>query len=99
LITTEDSIKAQLFFSLLITICGFIFKISTTEWALQLICIGAILVAESLNTAVEKIANFIHPNYHKKIGVIKDIAAGAVLFTAIMTFLVACLIYLPKMIT
>lgn len=98
LIKSESSIKVQLFFSLLITICGFIFTISTTEWALQIICIGAVLVAESLNTAVEKIANFIHPDYHKKIGVIKDIAAGAVAFAAIMAFLVACLIYIPKII-
>jgi len=97
LINSENSIKAQLFFSFLMTICGFIFNISLTEWALQIICIGAILVAESLNTAIEKIANFIHPDYHKKIGVIKDIAAGAVAFAAIMAFIIACLIYLPKL--
>ena len=98
LIKTENSIKAQLFFGLLTTIFGFIFDISTTEWALQIICIGAVLLAESLNTAIEKIANFIHPDYHKKIGVIKDVAAGAVAFAAIMAIIVACLIYIPKII-
>lgn len=98
LIKSENSIKTQLFIGVLMTICGFIFSISTTEWALQVICIGTILLAESLNTAVEKIANFIHPDYHKKIGVIKDVAAGAVAFAAIMAIIVACLIYIPKII-
>ena len=36
-----------------------------------------VLVAEALNTAVEKIADFVHPDFHIKIGFIKDIAAGA----------------------
>jgi diacylglycerol kinase (ATP) len=98
LIKSENSIKTQIFISLLMTICGFTFKISITEWALQIICIGAVLLTESLNTAIEKIANFIHPDYHKKIGVIKDVAAGAVAFAAIMSILIACLIYVPKMI-
>ena len=98
LIKSENSIKTQIFISLLMTICGFTFKISITEWALQIICIGAVLLTESLNTAIEKTANFIHPDYHKKIGVIKDVAAGAVAFAAIMSILIACLIYVPKMI-
>ena len=99
LIKSENSIKTQIFISLLMTICGFTFKISITEWALQIICIGAVLLTESLNTAVEKIANFIHPDYHKKIGVIKDVAAGAVAFAAIMSIIIACLIYVPIIIS
>lgn len=98
LIKTENSIKTQITISILMTIIGFIFQISTIEWALQIICIGAVLLAESLNTAVEKIADFIHPDFHKKIGVIKDVAAGAVAFAAIMAIIVACLIYIPKII-
>ncbi|MEI6864795.1 diacylglycerol kinase family protein [Flavicella sp.] len=98
LIKFENSIKTQLLIGGLMTICGFIFTISTTEWALQIICIGTVLLAESLNTAVEKTANFIHPDYHKKIGVIKDVSAGAVAFAAIMAIMVACLIYIPKII-
>lgn len=98
LIKSENSIKVQIFISLLIVIFGFIFHISTTEWALQIICIGAVLTAESLNTAIEKIANFIHPDYDKKIGVIKDIAAGAVGFAALMAIIIGALIYIPKII-
>lgn len=98
LITTEDSIKAQLFFALIITFFGFYFNISATEWMLQCIVIGLVLVAESLNTAVEKIADFIHPDYHQKIGFIKDIAAGAPTFAALISLIIAGIIYLPKII-
>ena len=98
LIKTENSIKVQLFFSLLLTACGFLFHISTTEWIAQIMCIALVLTAESLNTAVEKIANFIHPEYHEKIGIIKDVAAGAVAFAAIFAILIGCIIYIPKII-
>ena len=96
LITTEDSIKAQLFFAIIATILGFYFNISTTEWMLQIIIIGIVLVAEALNTAIEKVADFIHPDYHEKIGFIKDIAAGAPSFAAFTALIIACIIYIPK---
>ncbi|MDO6674893.1 diacylglycerol kinase family protein [Tenacibaculum sp. 1B UA] len=98
LITTEDSIKAQLFFGLIATLFGFYFKISSTEWMIQTLIIGLVLVAEALNTAIEKVADFIHPDYHKKIGFIKDIAAGAPAFAAMISLIIAGIIYLPKII-
>jgi len=96
LITTEDSIKAQLFFGSVAVIMGFYFSISPVEWMIQLLCIALVLVAESLNTAIEKTADFVHPDYHKKIGFIKDIAAGAPAFAAIFAFIIAAIIYTPK---
>lgn len=98
LITTEDSIKAQVTFGLVATVLGFYFNISMTEWMIQCLVIGLVLVAEALNTAVEKIADFIHPDYHEKIGFIKDIAAGAPAFAALTSLIIAGIIYLPKII-
>ena len=99
LITTEDSIKAQLFFGVIATCLGFYFDISMTEWMIQFIVIGMVLVAEALNTAIEKIADFIHPDFHEKIGFIKDIAAGAPAFAAFTSLIIAVIIYLPKIIS
>ncbi len=96
LITTEDSIKAQLFFALIAILLGFYFDISANEWAIQFTVTGLVLVAEALNTAIEDIADFIHPDYHKEIGKIKDIAAGAPSFAAIISLIVAGIIYIPK---
>jgi diacylglycerol kinase (ATP) len=41
-------------------------------------------------------ANFIHPEHHNKIGLIKDIAAGAVFFSSIFAIIIGLIIYLPK---
>lgn len=96
LITTEDSIKAQLFFAFIATILGFYFNISGTEWAIQVLAIGLVLVAEAANTAIEEVADFIHPEYHEKIGLIKDIAAGAPSFAAFISLIIVGIIYVPK---
>lgn len=98
LITSEKSIIAQVIIGILITIVGFIMNISATEWMFQIFSIGLVLVAESLNTAIEKMADFIHPNYHKQIGRIKDISAGAAFFAAIFAVIIGLIIYLPKFI-
>ena len=96
LITTEASIKLQVAIAIIMTIIGFAIGLSSTEWILQFLAIGLVLVAESVNTAVEKLADFIYKDYHKDIGFIKDIAAGAPAFAAIIAIIIGCLIYLPK---
>jgi diacylglycerol kinase (ATP) len=96
LVTSEDSIKAQLFIALIATILGFVFNISPLEWGIQFLAIGLVLVAEAANSAVEEIADFIHPEFHEKIGKIKDIAAGAPTFAALISLIIASIIYVPK---
>ncbi|WP_296317779.1 diacylglycerol kinase family protein [Winogradskyella sp. UBA3174] len=96
LIKTEASIKIQLFIAIIVTIAGFYFEISTTEWMFQVAMIGLVMSIEGLNTAVEYIADFIHPEHHPKIGLIKDVAAGAVFIASIIATIIAGIIYLPK---
>jgi len=96
LITTEHSVMVQFTIALLLIIAGFVFEISREEWMMQILAFGLVLGIESLNTAVEKIADFIHPEFHNKIGFIKDIAAGAVLFAAMAAIAIGLLIYVPK---
>lgn len=96
LITTEHSVMVQSSIAVLLIIAGFYFDISREEWMIQILATGLVLAIEGLNTAVEKICDFIHPNYHERIGFIKDIAGGAVLFAAIASIAVGLLIYVPK---
>ena len=96
LITTEHSIMVQFSLGILMTIAGFYIGITKAEWIFQTFAIGLVMSVEGLNTAVEKIADFIHPNYHEKIGFIKDIAAGAVFFAAITAIAVGLIIYIPS---
>ncbi|MFC4817079.1 MULTISPECIES: diacylglycerol kinase [unclassified Flavobacterium] len=97
LITTEHSVMVQSSLVVLMTIAGFYFGISTTEWMFQILVFGLVLSIEGLNTAVEKIADFVHPDYHERIGFIKDIAAGAVFFAAMTAITIGAIIYVPKL--
>jgi diacylglycerol kinase (ATP) len=96
LLKTEHSIQAQSLIALIFIIAGFFFEISNIEWIFQVLAICLVLTAESLNTAIEKIADFIHPDHNKKIGFIKDISAGAVFFAAIFALFIIYNIYWDK---
>ena len=96
LIATEHSVMIQIFIAFVVIIAGFYFDISHEEWLIQTLAIGLVLGIEGLNTAVEKTADFIHPDYHSKIGFIKDIAAGSVFFAALTAIAIGCIIYIPK---
>jgi diacylglycerol kinase (ATP) len=96
LATTEHSVMVQTSIAVLLVIAGFYFEISREEWMFQTLAIGLVLSVEGLNTAVEKVADFIHPEFHEKIGFIKDIAAGAVFFAAMTAIVIGCFIYIPK---
>ena len=96
LITTEHSVMVQSSLAVLLIIAGFYFDINRYEWMMQILAFGLVLSIEGLNTAVEKVADFIHPEFHERIGFIKDIAAGAVMFAAMAAIAIGMLIYIPK---
>ncbi|RZJ34718.1 MAG: diacylglycerol kinase family protein [Flavobacterium sp.] len=96
LITTEHSIMAQLFFALVLVAAGFYYNITRTEWMFQILATGLVLAVEGLNTALEKICDFVHPGFDTRIGFIKDISAGAVMFAAIAAIATGLVIYVPK---
>ncbi|MDG1730940.1 MAG: diacylglycerol kinase family protein [Algibacter sp.] len=96
LLKTEGSIKIQFVIALIVTAAGFYYNISAMEWIVQLLAIGLVMSIEAINTAIEEIANFIHPERHDKIGLIKDIAAGGVFIASIFSSTVGLIIYVPK---
>jgi len=96
LVRTEASIQIQVGLAILVTIAGVYYEISTIEWIIQIIAISLVLGIEGLNTAVEKIADYVQPDFDEKIGFIKDISAGAVLLVSIGAAIIGCIIYLPK---
>lgn len=96
LVRSEASIQVQLGFAIVGIALGFYFEISATEWLAQILVTGLVLVAEALNTGIEKLSDFVHPEYHQKIGFIKDVSAGAAAIAAIISLVVAGIIYIPK---
>lgn len=98
LLRTESSIKIQFVIALVVTGAGFYFNISNTEWMIQLIAIGMVMGIEGLNTAVEKLSDFVQPEKDPKIGFIKDVSAGAVMIVSVIASIVGLLIYVPKLV-
>jgi len=93
---TQLNAKIHIFVALIVIFLGFLLKISNIEWCIILICIGIVLSAEIMNTAIEQIVDLVSPEYNKLAGNAKDAAAGAVLILAICSVIIGIIIFLPK---
>jgi diacylglycerol kinase len=80
-------------------LCGAIvyFKIRGIELLALITVTGFVWVAEAFNTAVEAIMDFISPEYHPRVGLIKDISAGAVLIAVFTALIIAAIVFFPKL--
>jgi diacylglycerol kinase len=64
-----------------------------TDWAILLLVIGMVWTAEIFNSAFERLVDMVSPDFNPKAGIIKDMAAGAVLVSAIVAVIVGVLIF------
>jgi diacylglycerol kinase (ATP) len=96
LLSTEGSIQVQASIALAVTAAGWYFRITPTEWMIQLLAIGMVMGIEGVNTAVEKLSDYVQPGQDERIGKVKDISAGAVLLASIMAGIAGLVIYLPR---
>ena len=95
---TIKNIRIHLLFTVIVLIGGVFFKITKIEWLICLIFIGLVISLELMNTAVEETVNLAMPNIHPVAKVAKDMAASAVLVSAIAAFIAGVIIFLPKVI-
>ena len=93
---TERNGKIQAAVSIIIVVAGLYLHLSAFEWIITFLCIGVVLTLEMLNSALEYLCNLVHSEYHPLIKIIKDVAAGAVLFASIISSVIGLIIFLPK---
>jgi undecaprenol kinase/diacylglycerol kinase (ATP) len=96
LVIEEHNSRVHISASILVIILGVYFKINLIEWLFIVASIGAVISMEAINSALEGIADFISPDYHELIKKIKDLAAASVLVSALATFLIGLIIFIPK---
>jgi len=94
----EPNALIQLFVTVCVLVAGFIFRISSGEWIAVILCFGLVISLESVNSAIENIADFVSPGKHEMIKKVKDLAAGAVLIGAVISVIVGMIVFLPKVI-
>jgi diacylglycerol kinase len=74
---------------------GFCFQITAVEWCIVALAIGAVLIAEAINTALEYLTDLASPDIHPLAGKAKDAAAAAVLIAAAVSVAIGCIIFIP----
>ena len=89
--------RVHLFAAIIVIALSFYLQLSGFEWIAILSVISAVIVAEIINSAIEKLADVVSPEYHPKIKVVKDLAAAAVLVAAFTAVAVGLIIFLPKL--
>ena len=97
LFRSQPNARIHLFITVAVIVAGFFFRISHLEWVAVALCISAVIAMEAVNTALEYLTDLVSPDYHPLAGKVKDVAAGAVLVTAIGAAVVGALIFLPKL--
>ena len=79
-----------------VTLFGFWTGVSTTEWIAIIFCFALVLSLEAVNSAIEYLTDLVSPQYHELAKKTKDVAAAAVLVSAIFSVIIALLIFIPK---
>ena len=82
--------------AILVLLLALVFRVSASDLIALLLSIALVLAAELINSAIEKIMDLLYPAQHPKVKIIKDLAAAAVLVTAIVAAAVGLIIFIPK---
>ena len=90
---SEWNMRIHVLAAVVVVCFGIYFKITDTEWCIVTLCIGIVMAAEMFNTAFEGLIDLVQPEQHPLAGKIKDVAAGAVLVTALAAAVAGVLIF------
>lgn len=90
---TEVHARLHLTAAVMVLFAGWIFDFSLFEWLFVIISIGLVFLAEIFNTVLERMMDFVHPDVHPEVKVIKDMAAGAVLWISFIVFIVGLILF------
>lgn len=94
----EQNLKIFLVVAVGVIILSWILKITRIEWAIIVYVVSFCLAIETINTALEQLLDMISPEHNGKAKIIKDIVAGAVLFSSIGALIIAFIIFIPNII-
>lgn len=93
----EPNARIHLLAAVLAVAVAAIVGLSAAEWALVVLAIALVLVAEALNTALERLADATVPNEHPLVGAAKDLGAGAVLIASLGAAVLGVLVLGPHL--
>lgn len=91
----EPNIRIHTVATLIAVVSGIICEISTLKWIALVFAIALVWVAETINTSIEKISDYVCNNqYDSRIATIKDTAAAAVLLASVFSVVIALFVFI-----
>jgi diacylglycerol kinase len=97
LIVSERHFQLHLVAALAAVLLGLVLGLTAIEWAILVLTIGLVLVAEAINTAIEHTIDLTVRQIDPLARTAKDVGAAGVLIAALISVLVGCLLFLPKL--
>lgn len=97
LVRTQPNARLHLLATVLVCMVGVYFGLSRAEWLWVTVAITLVWSAEAFNTALEQLADALHPQQHPGIGRAKDVAAAAVLIVALGAAVIGMLVFVPHL--
>jgi diacylglycerol kinase len=94
---TQRNMRVHTVAALLVLLAGWLFRISPGEFALLILAIAGVMVTEMVNTVCEIMIDLVQPELHPQAGTAKDVAAGAVLLSAILAIVIGMLVLGPHL--
>jgi len=94
---TQKNMRIHILATAAVLIIAFLCRLSCWEWGLLILTIFIVLVAETINTAIEKTVDLVTLDFHPLAGLAKNLAAGAVLLSAINAVIMAIIIFGPHL--
>lgn len=94
----QVNLKVQTGLGLVAAALGIFFELSAMEWCSLLLSGALVLTLEIINTSIEKAVDLVTTEFHPLAGQVKDIAAGAVLLSALISLVVGVLVFRPHLI-
>lgn len=99
LVANEPNARIHLLVAALVVIAAGVLRFSVFEWVVLCLLIGFVFFAEAMNTALEQVANYACGGKKaEEIGRAKDLAAGAVLISAIVAVVAGLFLFIPKIV-
>lgn len=92
---TQRHVRFHLYAAAGVMVLSFGLGVTGTEFIIIGFCVALVIVAELLNSALEEMVDLLSPQYHEKARTAKDIAAGAVFISALVSVVVAYVVLLP----
>jgi len=92
----ERNFRIHLIIAIIVICFSIYFRLSVVEWMIVSILISFVLITELMNSLIERIIDYLKPEYHPQAKIIKDISAAVVLIAAITSVIIGVLIFFPK---